>query len=308
MKTTILLLILATILFFCVGCDEGQRTPENIADLKIKKDITDSITKVDTNTKIIEVKINDISQEAQKIYDKTVEIQSGLTEENKIKMNPYLNNVKVSSQVIIKDTKEIIRANMDLITIKAVLESAVDKVETTDELLKTLVKERDDLTIALEKAEEARDSALHGAIRWLILASIVGAAALGVFGLMYGSKMCLTLSAVCIVVMSVAIFVETYFIYLVIFGGLILLGLVVAIIWNIIIQKRAFKEVVNTVEVVQDNMSEETKNILFGGKDRTGIMDSIQSPETMKLVKREKSKINSLWLYAKSRNKNNGNT
>ncbi len=304
MKTTILLLILATILFFCVGCGEEQRTPENIAALKTKEDIINSITKVETDTKIIGEKTNNISQEAQKIYDKTVETQSGLSEENKIKMNPYLNNVKISSQVIIEDTKEIIRANMDLITIKTVLENAADKVETTDGLLKTLVEERDELNVALKKAEEARDSALHKAIRWLILLSIVGAGALGVFGFMYGSKMCLTLSAVCIVIMSVAIFVETYFIYLVIFGGLVLLGLVVAIVWNIIIQKRAFKEVVNTVEVVQDNMSEETKNILFGGKDRTGIMDSIQSPETMKLVKREKAKINSLWLYAKNKDGN----
>jgi hypothetical protein len=115
--------------------------------------------------------------------------------------------------------------------------------------------------------------------------------------------MCLTLSAICVVVMSVAIFVETYFIYLVIAGGLILLGLVGVLVWNISIQKRAFKEVVETVEIAQENLPEEARNKLFGGNGETGIMKGLQNQNTMNLVQKQKQKMSNLWHYAKA-NKN----
>ena len=58
MKTIILSLILTTILCVCSGCDlfQQRETPGEIADLKIKQDLTDSIVKIDTDTKIIEEK------------------------------------------------------------------------------------------------------------------------------------------------------------------------------------------------------------------------------------------------------------
>jgi hypothetical protein len=99
--------------------------------------------------------------------------------------------------------------------------------------------------------------------------------------------------------MSIAIFVETYFIYLVIGGGIILLGLVGFVIYNIIIQKRAFKEVVDTVEVAQSQMSDSARTRLFGGEEETGVMDTIQSPSTMELVKKEKAKMSNLWSFSK---------
>ena len=49
----------------------------------------------------------------------------------------------------------------------------------------------------------------------------------------------------CIVVMSIAIFVEAYFVYVVIGGGIILAALVGVFVYNIIIQKRA-KQYVKT--------------------------------------------------------------
>jgi hypothetical protein len=199
----------------------------------------------------------------------------------------------------LKDTTIINKAAAELVSAESLLENASDKVSITEDALDDMTTERDAALKALAKAEADRDSALHSAVRWLILASIVGAGALGVFGFMYNSKMCLTLAGVCIVVMSIAIFVETYFIYLVIGGGIILLGLVGFVIYNIIIQKRAFKEVVDTVEVAQSQMSDSARTRLFGGEEETGVMDTIQSPSTMELVKKEKAKMSNLWSFSK---------
>ena len=81
---------------------------------------------------------------------------------------------------------------------------------------------------------------------------------------------------------------------IIIFGGIVLIGLIGSLGWNIIVQKKAFSQVVNTVEVAKSALPVEKKTELFGGEGQTGIMDSIQNLSTMALVKKEKSKM-SLW-------------
>jgi len=299
MKTIILSLILITLLSFCIGCNKEIQTTGEIADLKIKQDINDSISKIEINTKTIEEKTENISTEAQKIHDNTVKVESGLSKELLDKMGIYLIEVKNSSQTIMVDAKEIIRANMDLATVKTILENASDKVETTDELLKTLVKERDDLKVALEKAEEEKNSQLHKTLQWLIVASIVGCGAFIVLFFFTGSKGGLMAAGGCGLILIIAIFVNKYITYLAIGGGVLLLAMVGLLLYNIYVKNKAFKEVVDTVEVAQDNMTPEAKEKLFGGNGETGVMDTIQSPETMILVKKEKSKMDKLWSYAK---------
>ncbi len=296
-------IILSLIIFFCVGCGEEVRTNDNgrIID-QTKKDITDSIIKIEIDTKIIEEKTENISQEAQKIYDDTVKIESGLSEVLREKMGIYLVDVKNSSQTIIVDAKEVIRANMDLATVKTILENASDKVETTDELFKTLVKERDDLTIALEEAEEARDSALHKMLQYLIIGCVVGCGAFIVLFFYTGSKGGLMAAGGCGLVLIIAIFVNKYIFYLAIGGGVLLLVMAGLLLYNIYIKNKAFKEVVDTVEVAQDNMTKEDIDKIFGKNGQTGIMDGIQSKSTMELVKKEKTKMASLWSYAKVKN------
>ncbi len=301
MKTAILPLILLTILFFCAGCNETVQTPDNIADLKTKKDITDSIVKIETNTKIIEEKTEDISQEAQKIYNNTVEVESGLSEVLKEKMGIYLVDIKNSSQTIIVDAKEVIRANMDLATVKTILENAADKVETTDELLKTLVKERDDLTIALEKAEEARDSALHKMLQWLIIGCIVGCGAFIVLFFYTGSKGGLMAAGGCGLVLVIAIFVNKYIVYLAIGGGVLLLIMAGLLLYNIYIKNKAFSQVVDTVEVAKNELSLESKIKIFGEKPKEGATKKIQSPSTEAEVKKIKNKMSRLLKYNKNK-------
>lgn len=306
MKTKLLTLIII-LMIMCSGCDMacdklGWFCPDpiNPPEYNITEDINNAQKTIEKSAATIDKSTDEIRKETIKIDKETTQVKDKIPQEIKPIIVPHLNVITESSQTIKDETIEINKATAKLTAANSLLENAEQKVITTEEALDTITKERDKAIIAQRKAEEARNSALHKAVRWLILASIVGAGALGVFGFMYNSKMCLTLAAVCIVVMSIAIFVETYFIYLVIGGGVILLGLVGVLAWNIIIQKRAFKEVVDTVEITKENLSLEKKEELFGKNGQTGIMDSIQSHSTIDIVKKEKSKMSSLWSYAKT--------
>jgi len=305
MKTKLLLLIIISILF-CSGCGGWfQRGSTTIPEFNITKDINEAQKTINQSTTIIDKSTNSIIKETVKIDEETTQVKDKIPKEIKPDVNPHLNNISESSNIIKKDTLEINRATANLSSANSLLENAEQKAIVTEGTLNKIIRERDNAINAQKRAEEARDSALHKAVRWLILASIVASAGLGVFGFMYESKLSLTLSATCIVIMSVAIFIETYFIVVVIFGGIVLIGLIGALVWNIIIQKRAFSEIVNTVEIAQDNLSEEAKNKIFGGEGEQGLMKKVQSKETMELVKKEKSKLGSLWEYAKD--KANGN-
>jgi len=296
--------IVLAIILLCGGCDMFQsRKVTTKPELNTGKDISQAQKTIEESSKEITSATKDITKETQIIKDEATATKGKLPADVKEKIDPHLDKITTSSSAIESDAQDINKAVANLSGAESLLDNASQKIVVTEKALNTMEKERDDALIAQKEAEEARDSALHNAIKWLIMASIVGAGALGVFGFMYHSKMCLTLAGVCIVIMSIAIFVEAAFIYLVIGGGLILVSLVGFTIYNIFIQQKAFKEVVNTVEVAQDNMDPEVKERLFGADGETGVMDTIQSPETMELIKKEKSKMAGLWSYAKRKTK-----
>jgi hypothetical protein len=303
-----LLVSMIILMLICSGCGNWMcdnigwfcdDLPINRPEVNTLQDIEDAYKTVEESSGIIEKASGEIAIEANKINTEANEVKGKIPVEAKAEIDPHLESIKISSAAIIEDTTTINKASAELDGAKSLLDSAGKKVVIIEKALDKMTEERDVALEAQRKAEADRDSALHKAIRWLILASIVGAGALGVFGLMYGSKMCLTLSAVCIVVMSMAIFIETYFIYLAIGGGVILIALVGFMIYNIYVQKKAFKEVVDTVEIAQENLTPEERSKIFGGKGQTGVMDGIQSKSTMDLIQKEKSRMSNLWAYAK---------
>ncbi len=307
MKTKLFILVFIVTLL-CSSCTMmcdnlgwfcPEKHPSQNPEFNTKEDIVKSQKIIEDSSTVIEKATGDIAKEANSINKETNEAQSKIPEDAKSNVVPHLDSIKKSSDNIIEDTTKINTATAELASATSLLENAELKIETTEKTLDKITEERDSALIAKREAEEERDSALHNLMKWLIVGCAVGAGVLGVFGFLYSSKFILTLSVVCIVVMSIAIFVETYFVYVAIAGGVILLSLVGLVVYNIIVRKRAFKEVVDTVEVAQENLSNEDRKKLFGGIGETGIMDGLQSKNTMALVQKEKSKMSNLWSYSK---------
>jgi hypothetical protein len=307
MKNKVIIMLLCMFMMGSAGCGRlcssfglfCKKAPIIKPELNPKKDITDAHKAIKESNKAIKVATKDITKEAITINHETTKVQKKVPDEAREDIDPHLDTIKESSDNIIEDTKIINEASVGITGAERLLVNAKEKIATIEKALETMAQERDQAIEAKIKAENERDAAIHRAIKWLILASIVGAGALGVFGFMYNSKLSLTLAAMCIVVMSIAIFVEAYFVYVVIGGGIILAALVGVFVYNIIIQKRAFNEVVDTVEITQEQLDDDDRKKLFGGPGETGIMDGIQSKTTIDMVQKKKSKMSSLWRYAK---------
>jgi len=311
MKTKLLFICVMTILMIGTSgcnnwacenlglfCSDSSTPPP---EFNTGKDISSAQSIVGKSTKEIKNATGDISKETQAIKKEIDQTKGKIPAALKKEIDTHLDKINKSSNTISEKTQDINKSVAELNGANSLLNNAGKKIGTIESALKKITKERNAAIIARDEAESDRDSALHDALRWLILASIVGVGALGVFGFMYQSKMCLTLSAICIVILSLAIFLETFFIYFAIGGGCILAALVGFMIYNIYIKNRAFSEVINTVELTKEALPLSKKVELFGENGQTGAMDTIQSPKTMQMVSKEKSKMSSLWKYAKNK-------
>ena len=310
MKTYSMIIVL-TILLTCSGCLEGlwkkkPKLPFMPQKHNTQKDIITAKKIIENSATSIENATDSITKEVETIQIETELVTDDIPDEARTESDKHLIKIEESSAKIAEDANEINSVTTKLTGATTILDVAGAKAADDKEAVKILEKERN---AALEKAKQAKeelDSMMHRAIRWLVIACIVGAGIFGVIAVMYGSKIGIAGAACCGVILAIAVFVETYFVYLAIGGGVILAGLVGLVIYRIWMQKKALKETVDTVEVVKDNLSDETRTMLFGGEGETGIMDSIQSKTTIGLIKKEKEKIAKLWNYARVHKKPNG--
>jgi len=289
------------IVLLCGGCNLFKRPPTTIPELNTIKDIFQAQKTIEKSTTEIKAATSDIIKETQSIKNETNKTKTKVTLLDRKKIEPHLNKIDESSVTIEKNIQEINTTVAGLSSATILLNNAGEKITNIEEALKKVGEERENAIKARDKAIQDKNSQLHKTLQWIIVGCIVFAGIFIVLFIMHGSKFGLTGSAICIVICSISIFIQTYFIYVVIAGGFILLGLISLLVYNIIIKNKAFREVINTVEVTQDNLSLEDREKLFGGKGETGIMDTIQSRSTMNLIKKEKSRMSNLWEYAKNK-------
>jgi len=278
------------------GCDMFKHKEKitNIPELNTKKDISQAQIIIEQSIKDIEIATVDIDKETQNIKQQTSQASNTIPVDIKTQIDVHLEKINNSSTVIGANVQNINKATAELSGANSLLENAGGKLSNIETALNKMTKERDEAILAKDKAILDRDSQLHKTMKWLIAGCIILTGVFAVLFVLYGNKFGLTGAAICGVVCALAIFIETYFIYVAIFGGLILLALIGALIYTVIVKNKAFSQVVDTVEVAKSALSIDKKAKLFGEDGQTGIMDKIQSPSTMDLVKKEKAKM-SLW-------------
>jgi hypothetical protein len=277
------------------------KSVSNLPDYNTAQDVSkaqDSIGKVSKN---VNSATKDINKENKTIREETYKTRDKIPNGMINTINPHLSNIEQSSNVIDTKTSEINKYIAQLSEAQSLLQNAEEKIKNMENIINTLTKERDKAKEERDQAIADKNSQLHKMINWIIVGCMTLTVIFTVAFFFYGNRIGLMGAVTCGLLCLVAIFIETFFIYVAIAGGFIMVFLACALIYNVIIDKKAFKEMVETVEISQDNMDEDVKKNIFGGRGETGIMDTIQSKSTMNKVKREKQKMNKLWNYAKYR-------
>ena len=311
MKTKLITLTMMMLILMCGGCGNDwmcdnlgwfcPKNPTNKPEVNIVEDVENAQNIVEESTTTIEESTKKISTEANKINRETTEVERKVPADTKNAIVPHIDSIKESSTTILEETTTINKASAELSGAKSLLDGAGKKIAVVEDALDKMTKERDKALEDKRKAEEDRDSALHETLQWLIVGCIIGCGAFIVLFFYTGSKGGLFAAGGCGMVLIIAIFVNMYIVWLAIGGGVLLLLMVGWLLYNIYIKNKAFKEIVETVEIAKNELSPESKIKIFGEKPKEGYAKKIQSSATESEVKKVKNKIPELWKYNKKK-------
>ena len=291
------LLFVYILFFFILGCNneiKRYNTKENIQSVR---------DGINTNTGSILKETKTINQEASSITQETGKLESKLPIENKKTVENHLDSIKRSSSTIIESNKNIIFSANEIKKTDSILKLSQSDIINMEKDFNKTVAQRD-------KAIKERDSQIRKMLNSLIISCIVGAGFFTVIFFLTGSKIGLIMSISSVVTISLAFFVEAYLSYIALIGAgffVLLIGMLVFYSFkqkkNFEKERKSLQEVIHTVELTKYNLPREQKEKLFGGNNNNGVMDAIQSKETMEAVKQIRDEIPSFLKYIIENNK-----
>lgn len=296
MKTKILFIF--SLLIIC-GCENITSKTES-KNYNASQDIKNIEKNISENSSNITKSSENIEERAKEIREEANEAEIKISEENKKEIKPHIDKIKENSNEIIEESTNIQHYSDKILSSKDLLNDANNKIKLMEGDINQIQKERDKALKERDKAIEAKNSQLKKMLQYLIVGSL---ALTGLFAALFfftGSKIGMIGAVGCGIVMATAMFVEAFMTYIIIGGAIIFIVLIALLIYNIYKQKKAFFEVVDTVEIAQEHLDPSTRNKIFGGTGETGIMDTIQSSSTIQMVKDAKKKMSKLWYYSKT--------
>lgn len=301
-RSKIIIVLFIPILLICSGCSVFSKKSSltNIPEFNTKKDIIEAKQIVENNTKEINEATSIIYKETQVIQQEVNKIKNKIPFDVKDNIDTNLNTINENSDFISNQTQIINKSIAKLTGATSLLTNAEDKVKSIEKKIEKVIKERDDAIAEKDKLQNKSEEQLNSMLIWLIGASIVACGGFAVLFVFSGSKLGIIGCGASVLILIIATAMKVYFLYVAIGGGVLLLLIIGYMAYNIITNNKAFQEVISTVEVAKENLPKDKKEKLFGEKNETGIMDTIQSPRTMSKVRKEKSKISNLWSYAKN--------
>lgn len=125
---------------------------------------------------------------------------------------------------------------------------------------------------------------------WLLTLSILGMA-ISIFAMLNGSKWALSSLAGSGLAFGLSLMVSRYAEVLAFVMLICILGGIGFVVYSVVVKKKAFKEIIQTVENVKTKLKNGDKEELFDNKNNPDSAESIQSNSTKKIVKEVKEKI-----------------
>jgi hypothetical protein len=292
-------------LLILTGCPGPGVKNDPVIDMHTGKTILDAQKDVSQHSKEMLTASGAIKSKAENIKTNAVFIETQIPDKSS-SASESLTKIKTNSDEIISQTNVLDVGSASLTETAAYLVGATKEVGIIEGSLldakkdvQILIKDKKKLEEERDKAIADRDSAVHKMLTYLIIGSILGSIGFSFAFFIYGSKLGMFGGAICAITLIVSIFIQSYFQYIAIAGGIIFILLIIMLFIGLIRNKKAIKELVDTVEVAKDNMDPEEKEKVFGTATDKGIMDMIQSSSTQEFVKKVKTNLPSLWQYIK---------
>jgi len=196
---------------------------------------------------------------------------------------------------------ELTEAERNILELSALLSKAQGDALTfekqsaqKDELIKGHAEKMSELEKQITELKNENAEALRSKLYYLIIAGVLGLA-VAAWMFIQGNPRAIAMGAAAVVLIVGALAVSFFFKGFAIVGFVVIAPVFALIFWKGYCdfqdkkqkakEERANKELVKTVEHIKDNIDDETKVRLFGGRVDDGEVGILQSEETKELVR-----------------------
>jgi len=281
-------------LLFLAGC-QGWLKPRPKPNAYLGKDMA-------SVTKVINESVENIRDSALTIDQNVVTIKQHT--KDVLSQSPetatLVEGIEKSADNITSESKKLKDVSLEL-------SKAGVKSDVSERAIETIVgravdaeKKVEKLTEENAKLNENIKSGLNRMLKWIIGACVVGAGACAAMAVFFGNiKGGLTGAAACIIIMTLAIAVGQYMMYIAIAGGIIVIGTLGILGYQLFVQRRAISDNVWTQEIVKTQLPLDIKEKIYGKGKEKGKAGLIQSASTQKIVKSIKNKLPKGWKVTK---------
>lgn len=272
-------------LMFLAGCNIFQPTKPN-------EHLKTDVTKV---TEVINISADDILASATKIDKHVIDIK----QETKV-ITPSMAIIEKSADGISTESSKLKETSSNLTKAGVKLEISGRTIDDYVNRAIDAEKANEDLTKENDKLNEDIKSGLNKMLKWIVGVCVVGAGACAAMALFFGNvKGGLAGAAACLLIMTLAIGVGQYMTYIAIAGGVIVVGTLGVLGYQLLVQRRAISDNVWTQEVAKKQMSSDLKEKIYGNGKEKGQAGEIQSITTQKMIKNIKDKMPKGWNVMK---------
>jgi len=253
-------------------------------------------------TKVIEKSADSINKSTFKIDNNVVIIKE--TTKDVLSQSPenasLIENIEKSADNIASESQKLKEISTELAKASVKSEISERAIDGVVDRAVEAEKEVEKLTEENAKLNENIKSGLNRMLKWIIGACVVGAGACAAMAVFFGNiKGGLTGAAACIIIMTLAIAVGQYMMYIAIAGGVIVIGTLGILGYQLFVQRRAISDNVWTQEVVKKHLPLDIKEKIYGAGKSRGHAGVIQSETTQRIVKNIKSKLPRGWKVIK---------
>ncbi len=281
-------------LMFLGGCELFQQTPSK----HLRQDVT-------SVTQVIETSADDIYISAENIDKGVIAIKqtSKETTAQSPGTAPLMANIEKNADDIAIESRKLKETSLKLSKAGVKLEISGRTIDGYVNRAIDAEKANEDLAEENAKLNENIKSGMNRMLKWIVGGCLIGAGACAAMALFFGNvRGGLFGAATCIIIMTLAIAVGEYMMYIAAAGILAIVATLGVLGYQLFIQRRAISDNVWTQEVIKRNLPLDLKEKIYGGLNEKGQAGQIQSETTQRIVRSIKSKMPKGWHITKKDN------
>ncbi len=239
------------------------------------------------------------------IDDHVDNISSAVSPETKSIIDPDIKGIKNETKDMRSDSSDMKVLSQKLEQISNDLAKEQKKIDASEKNAKEYKKKIAEQADEITKLRNENTKMIQSMLAWVSVICVIGIGVSLLIGFVLRTPVAFLVASGCAATLGVSIAVTIYMksigLVAIVCMGVGLLVASVYVIMQIINRDKVVKELVGTSEVAKQNLTAENKKKVFGGDDKPGLVEEIQSPVTKKFV----AKIRAISKKTQSTKPNN---